>query len=192
LIRRGRGPTLSYIYVPDVDHASHHHGPNAPETAAAVARIEELVAQLHRELPSGTRIVVTADHGHISTPQDQETVIGPDHAVMELLTAPPSGDVRSIQFFVRARFRQEFATRFRELFGLNGFHLLSTEELIDTKLLGPGIPDDVVRARWGDFTAIARDHNSFEYVHQGARAKGFVGSHSGLSPDEMRVPLIVF
>ncbi|MFP4484769.1 MAG: alkaline phosphatase family protein [Spirochaetaceae bacterium] len=192
LVRRGKGPTLSYVYLPEVDHAAHHHGPDAAETEAAVAAIEKVVDELRCRLPPESRIIVTADHGHISTPRDKETVVGPDHELMTLLTAPPSGDVRSIQFFVKPHYRREFPERFRELLGTERFLLGSTDELIQTKMLGPGVPDDAVRSRWGDFTAIARNHNSFEFVPAGDRPKAFVGSHSGLSPEEMRVPLIVF
>lgn len=192
LVRSGRGPTLSYVYLPNVDHAAHHHGPRAPETLAAVAAVEKAVQDMRYGLPAGSRIVVTADHGHISTPWDKETVIGPDHSLMEVLSAPPSGDVRSIQFFVKSGYPREFPDRFHEALGAERFFLVSTDELIETKLLGPGVPEEAVRCRWGDFTAIARDHNSLEFVPSGSGPKAFVSSHSGLSPEEMRVPLIVF
>jgi hypothetical protein len=110
---------------------------------------------------------------------------------MRFLATPPSGDVRSVQFFVKSRYRRDFPSRLAETLGQERFFIVPTDELIDLKLLGPGVPSDRVRERWGDFTIIARGNNSFEYVPQGEQPKAFIGSHSGLSPEEMRVPLIL-
>jgi hypothetical protein len=191
LIRHGHGPTLTYVYLPDVDHAAHRYGPASEESAAAAQLIEDVVAQIRARVPAGTRIVVTADHGHTPTPTERETVIGPAHDLMQFLNAPPSGDVRSVQFFVKSRYRRDFPDRLADALGEEHFHIVSTDELIDMKLLGPGAPTDRVRERWGDFTIIGRDDNSFEYVPEGDKPKAFIGSHSGLSPEEMRVPLIL-
>jgi alkaline phosphatase D len=61
-------PHFITLYYSDVDHAGHEFGPDAPETKAAVLKVDALVGKLHAEL-SATKLpidlVVVSDHGMI-------------------------------------------------------------------------------------------------------------------------------
>jgi predicted AlkP superfamily pyrophosphatase or phosphodiesterase len=69
-------PRFATLYFDTVDTAGHEHGPDAPETNAAIAevdaRIGDLVAGL-AALGQPANIVITADHGM--------TAISPDRAI---------------------------------------------------------------------------------------------------------------
>jgi alkaline phosphatase D len=61
-------PHFITLYYSDVDHAGHSFGPDAPETKAAVARVDALVGTLHQKLlATGLPIdlVVVSDHGMV-------------------------------------------------------------------------------------------------------------------------------
>lgn len=61
-------PHFITLYYSDVDHAGHEFGPDAPETKAAVAKVDALVGKLHAELgATGLPIdlIVVSDHGMV-------------------------------------------------------------------------------------------------------------------------------
>ena len=63
-------PHFITLYYSDVDHAGHQYGPDAPETKAAVARVDGLVGKLHAALDATglpIDLVVVSDHGMAKT-----------------------------------------------------------------------------------------------------------------------------
>ncbi|MES2125095.1 MAG: ectonucleotide pyrophosphatase/phosphodiesterase [Gemmatimonadota bacterium] len=73
---RGEAPSLVTLYYSDVDHAGHTFGPMAPETDAAIARVDSMIGRLRSGLSAkglGERVnvIVVADHGMLATPRDQ-------------------------------------------------------------------------------------------------------------------------
>ena len=190
---RGRGgPSFSYVYAPHVDHAAHQRGPDSREARSAVVALDRLVERLAGELGDAARVVLTSDHGHLIVPAQERLMIRPADGLPDLLASPPSGDSRVIEFHVRSGEAERFAARFRERFG-ESFYLLSTAELEALELLGPQPLAACTRARLGDFTAIARGAAVLGY--QPARASRealqHVSHHAGLTPSELRVPLVV-
>ncbi len=191
-VRGGDGPSFSYVYAPHVDHAAHQHGPDSREARGAIATLDRLVERLAIELGDAARVVLTSDHGHLAVPAEERLLIRPRDGLPELLASPPAGDSRAIEFHVQAGEAERFVARFREHFG-ESFYLLSTAELEELELLGPRPLADCTRARLGDFMAIARGAAVLGY--QPARASRealqHVSHHAGLTPAEMRVPLVV-
>jgi predicted AlkP superfamily pyrophosphatase or phosphodiesterase len=63
-----RAPSLITVYFGDVDDAGHQFGPDAPETAAAIARVDSAVGAIvnglrQRGLEERVNLVVVSDHG---------------------------------------------------------------------------------------------------------------------------------
>jgi alkaline phosphatase D len=61
-------PHFITLYYSEVDHAGHVSGPDAPETKAAVAKLDALVGQLHAALDATglpIDLVVISDHGMV-------------------------------------------------------------------------------------------------------------------------------
>ena len=59
-------PHLITLYYSNVDHAGHEHGPESPETAAAVAHADQLMGELWAKLGQlglPVDLLVLADHG---------------------------------------------------------------------------------------------------------------------------------
>jgi len=209
LLRRARGPALVYAYLPVVDSVAHKYGPWSEETGAAVRSIEnaldEIVARAREATGGDVTVLLTADHGHTETPKDYSLVVEAGDSILEILAAPPSGDVRSIQLQRNNSggnngSANAWMEQVREY--LNGrieampqprprFSLVSSDELFELGLLGPVPVPDSVRANWGDATLIALDGLTLEYATPEARPKQYPGSHSGLTPAEMRVPLVL-
>jgi hypothetical protein len=179
------GATYTYFYIPHVDATEHDHGPHAREVRNAVLSVEAAVARIAAELRGRARIVVSADHGVLETPQDARHVVATSEDLPEL-RFPRTGEPRVPFFHVRDGQHERFAARFRERFGAS-FALLTIDEADDLRLFGPTPMTDVARARVGDFIAVGDGPDVIALAVE-ERMRGY---HAGLSPDEMRIPLIV-
>ena len=61
-------PHFITLYYSDVDHAGHEFGPDAPETKAAVAKVDALIGKLHKDLDATglpIDLIVVSDHGMV-------------------------------------------------------------------------------------------------------------------------------
>jgi predicted AlkP superfamily pyrophosphatase or phosphodiesterase len=61
-------PHFITLYYSDVDHAGHAFGPDAPETKAAVEKVDGLVGRLHEQLDATglpIDLIVVSDHGMV-------------------------------------------------------------------------------------------------------------------------------
>lgn len=85
-------PHLVMAYFSETDVAGHDHGPDSPELAAAVARVDALLGRLVRgvdALPHGDRVtyVLVSDHGMASYGRDDLVVLDtgrlPDVEIVE-------------------------------------------------------------------------------------------------------------
>jgi predicted AlkP superfamily pyrophosphatase or phosphodiesterase len=80
-------PAFATLYFDDVDTAGHQHGPAAPETRAAVERIDRAIGALVEGLERlglPVNLVVVADHGMSATSPDR---------VIEVESLVPSGAI---------------------------------------------------------------------------------------------------
>ena len=184
--RAARERRITYLYTVDVDYEAHEYGTNAPQTMGALERVDKAIERLAMHLPSSARLLLTADHGHLDGPTHE---ILPTHPLDEHLLHEPWGDAREMHFAVMPGRDEVFETDFREKYGEYAF-LLTVDEVESLELLGPGGIEDVTRRRLGTHMAISRGPDAFTYRSKSDSMK-FIGYHSGLTPDEMLVPLIV-
>lgn len=118
-----RRPHMITLYFSDVDSAGHSFGPDAPETEAAVHRVDALVGKLWQgiqELPIPVNLIVVSDHGMQTTSGTVDLaefadlskvrvvsegpvafIYAPDHATAEQVYASLKG--KSPQFDVYRR-----------------------------------------------------------------------------------------
>ena len=108
------------------------------------------------------------------------------------LQAAPSGDARVLYFDVRDGFREKVLGYLQERFGQR-FMVVTTDETESLGLLGPGPLPIQTRRRMWDFLAISRGTAVLEYRPDGkaGRIANGASHHSGLTPSEMRGPLMV-
>ncbi len=186
------GPTYTYLYVPDVDYAGHALGFSDARTLAAAAALERLLEGLAHRLAGRARIVVTADHGGLDADGERVHLLRTSDPLVRLLLREPSGDSRAVYFHVREGAEREFEDMFRDRFG-DRFFLLTTGEAEEMGLFGPGLLSDEVRARLGTFVALSCgvDVILYDWPSRSEDDHPFVGYHSGLTPAEMLIPLIV-
>lgn len=191
-IETADGPTFTYLYSPWIDGEVHWGGLQHHTVRAAVLDLERAMTEIVDRLGDRVRLVISADHGLLETPVAQRHWLKPGDPLLAGLQAPPSGDSRVMFLHVAIDERAAMRQRFRDRFG-DRFCVIEAEEAIELELFGPERPNEVVRRRLGDLIVISTGVDILEYVPGGSidRLMSIAAHHSGLSPAEMLVPLVV-
>ena len=190
-VTEARPKSYLFLYLPHVDTLSHEKGPTHPEVFKLVRLIDEQLDRLATSLGSDARMVITADHGQITVPLHKQHLLADGDPLLETLQHPPTAEGRFPIFHVSPDRREEFLEIFRERFS-QSFSLLALEEAEEAGLFGPGEIGANLRARFGDYVGVAKEVAIIGYLNSNEpEGKVTIGRHGGLSPDEMRVPLIV-
>lgn len=192
------GPTYTYWYSSRVDTLAHELGTTHERTTSAVRELDEQLAALAARLAdvgAPTRIVVIADHGHLDVPDTGRNMIAVDDPLLEFLRVHPSGDVRVVYFHLRDDADERTHTAFRAMFAARFPHwvLLTTDEVDSLRLMGPTALSAETRRRIGDYTAVSLGPEVMRFagVPGADRFLRQQSQHSGLSPHEMTIPLVI-
>ena len=192
-IAEADGPTYTYLYVPRIDSAAHEYGTRNRHVAAELAALDQQLERLAERLAGQrTRIVLSADHGHLDAPMAKRHLIDGGEELASTLRVAPSYDSRVMCFHLRDGAEQAFREAIERRLGEIVF-VLSVDEVEELELLGPGPLSPLTRERLGDFVAIARGADAIGYrpATGGREIMGNASHHSGLAPEEMRIPLII-
>ncbi|MGC9395216.1 MAG: alkaline phosphatase family protein [Anaerolineae bacterium] len=177
-----------------VDTLAHRHGPldesGDAETVSLALLMEEIF--LNRLAPAdrvGTLLLLTADHGQITTPPRSAILLDRHPALLDALFVPPLGESRVPFFYIRDGHYETVRQYVDEHFA-GQFIFLSQDEVIRSGLLGPGVPYAEVPHRLGDIVGIAVGNAHFARAAEVLKKKSMLGRHGGLTPQEMLVPLL--
>ena len=188
---RSRSRSYTFLYLPQVDSLSHEKGPTHTEVVQLTLYIDNELNRLAQTLKDDSRLVITADHGQIAVPMEKRYLLSDGDPILEILDHPPTSEGRFPQFHVSRHRREEFVGTFLERFS-ESFSLLPLEEAENEGLFGPGELDSNLRPRFGNFVGIAKEDAILGYLRPGeSLAETHIGRHGGLSPEEIRVPLII-
>ena len=190
-VRTASGPTYTHLYLPEIDSICHKLGVDHPEVVPSVMEIDRELSRLAGELTGRARTVLSADHGLIDVPREQQTLLFTGDPLLELLEVPPTGDARMPIFHLRRGSRGRFVEQFSGRFGERMF-LIETDEAEQLELFGPGRFGDAARRHFGDFIAFPQGPATLAF-HPPNKPLGhlFLAVHGGLSPQEMWVPVCV-
>lgn len=191
-VEEADGPTFTYLYFPQFDAAAHDRGVRSVEAHGALSAIDEGLRDLVARFDGRVRTVVTSDHGHAFVPEEQRHRLRSGDALASMLRDLPSGDMRAPSFHVRPEYLEAFADGFRSRFG-HAFVLLTPDEVEELQLLGPGPLAEETRLRLGDYLGVSLGIDVFGYVTADGnrRALQQPSHHSGLTPVDMQIPLIL-
>ena len=178
-------PSFAYVYINDVDDASHRDGIGSPRFHAAMAKAAELITKLLENLPLGTRLWITADHGMIN--RDDFCVLGKDNDLLqnvELL----GGEPRVRYLYVRNGALAETKSQWEEFFG-EKVQVLTREESVNQGFFGPSVSEknlerigDLIVIANGEFILVEPDREEFQLA--------MVGHHGGVTEPEIAIPLL--
>lgn len=177
-----------WIYWGEVDHYSHFYGPDDERVAAEFAAFSN---SLERDFlkPMGSRkrgdtlLMLTADHGMISTPQRPELDLRA-HPELDDCLHILTGENRIMYLYIRPGYVEKVEAYFANQLG-GKFDLLTPTQALESGIFGPGSYHPRLHQRIGDRIAIARGNN---YLWWGNKENHLRGRHGGLTADEMLVP----
>ena len=183
-------PSFVYLYLNDLDVAGHSDGVGSEKWIAALSMIDAMYASLVKELPSKTRIWLTADHGMVSA--TKKIIIGLDNPLAEGISVI-AGEPRARHLYLdpsrdSKAARDEVAMQWRE-FLKEDAQVFTREEAIEAQLFGSQISQESFD-RMGEVIAIAQ--GGVVLIEQSREGKegAMVGHHGGNSEIESQVPLL--
>lgn len=191
-LAKAQTPSVTYLYMPQVDSAAHEYGSTHSITLNAARKANELLERLADALPHNARLVMTADHGHLDAPKGRANALPASHEIFNLCERKPSGDSRVMYATVRDENRQAFQQAVGEYLG-SDFLTLDVEQVEAMNLLGQGPLSDETRRRIGNMLVLSTSDATLDFRKAlGEESKKQLYSHhSGLTPAEMRIPLVI-
>ncbi len=190
VIERTANKSFTYVYWTDVDSSAHSYGENHPYTRAAVLQAAALVEALGTTLDGKARFIVTADHGHLDSPEHAWTTLTPSAPLSQHLTCVPAGEPRTLFFHVKPGSGESFQDLFDAGLG-DRFTLMPSRDAIEMGLFGPtSFISDAARDRMGDFFALSRGRWCI-YASDSEEGVTLQSMHGGITTAESLVPLIV-
>ncbi len=189
-ISRARAKSLIYVYFADVDHDAHTFGEFHPNTRDAVLKANELVEAVGNAVEGEARLVATADHGHVDSPDGVWETLTPSDAISESLACVPAGEPRAMYFHCKPDAREGFPDIFNQRFG-DRFTLMRSEIAVALGIFGdPTLVSDAARARLGDYFALSKGRWCI-YPSHGSDAPTIKSMHGGITKAETVVPVII-
>lgn len=180
-------PSLTYVYDGDLDWTGHRYGVDSPQWRSQLTAVDGFAEQLRAALPSGTSLVVVADHGMVDCPAEARVDIDAVDGLRDGVQLV-GGEARFRHLYCRSGAVPDVIAAWRELLGARG-EVLTRADAAGRGWFGevsgehgPRIGDVVVAAR-GDLAVVSSADFPYE-------AK-LVGLHGSLTPREMRIPLLV-
>ena len=181
-------PSFVYLYVNDLDTAGHSDGVGSDKWIAALSMIDQMVSQLMKEVPKGTRIWVTSDHGMINV--DEKIVIGQDNPLMQGVNVV-AGEPRARHIYLESDSpvaRAETASLWQEYLQDKAM-VLTREQAIANHLFGADVSPDAFD-RMGEVIAIARGGVVLLDAERAEKEGAMVGHHGADSEIESQVGLL--
>ena len=184
---RGRGTDLVYLYWGDVDKIGHQQGWGSTAWGEAVELADAELARLARQLPAGTLLLVTADHGMVDLEADSRIDVArtPELARDVELVA---GEPRACHVHTAPGRAEQVAERWRDVLEDTAWVLLREE----AQALGIfGSLSERHRPTVGDVVVAARGTRAVvDSRTQTAASMSLIGVHGSLTPQELEIPLL--
>ena len=178
--------SFAYVYMNDVDDASHREGFGSEKFYVAMRKAAELITKLIENLPEGTRLWITADHGMIN--RSDYCVLGKGNNLLQNVDLL-GGEPRVRYLYIREGAVLETKAQWQEYFG-NQVTLLTRDEALNNGLFGPKVTD-TNQQRVGDLIAIANGELILVEQEREELQLSMVGHHGGVTPAELEIPLLI-
>ena len=181
-------PSFVYLYVNDLDTAGHSDGVGSEKWIAALTMIDQMLSQLMKEVPKGTRIWVTSDHGMINV--EEKIIIGQDNPLLQGVSVI-AGEPRARHVYLETdspSARTETASLWQQYLQDKAL-VLTRENAISSNLFGTEVTPDAYD-RMGEIIAIARGGVVLLDADRADKEGAMVGHHGSDSDIESQVGLL--
>ena len=178
--------SFAYVYINDVDDASHREGLGSEKFHSAMARAAELVTKLVENLPKGSRIWITTDHGMIN--RSDFCVLGKENDLLQNVSLL-GGEPRVRYLYLRPGSIEDTRSQWQDYLG-DKITIYSREEAINRELFGPDVEERNIE-RIGDLIVIANHNFILVEPDREELQLAMVGHHGGVTAAETEIPLLM-
>lgn len=183
-------PSFVYLYMNDLDVAGHNDGVGSEKWLAALTMIDVMFANLIKEMPQGTRIWLTSDHGMINV--GEKIIIGKDNPLLENI-ATIAGEPRARHLYLNpdhdsAAARNDVARVWREFLG-DRVGVFTREQAVENNLFGELVSADSLD-RMGEVIAVAKGAVVLIDPVRIDKEGSMIGHHGSDSEIETQVALL--
>jgi predicted AlkP superfamily pyrophosphatase or phosphodiesterase len=179
-------PSFVYTYLNTLDSAGHSDGVGSDKWLTALAQVAEFITKVKQEVPKGTRIWITSDHGMVNS--TEQVILGQDNKLLENVTLI-GGEPRARHIYINEGAISETISLWQEFFGSKA-KILSKDIAIKDGLFGPVVTEDSTE-RMGDLIAIANNDLILVDPSRVREESSMVGHHGGVTDIEIEIPLLL-
>lgn len=184
-----KAPAFTYVYINELDVAGHSDGVGSEKWLGTLAYVDKVIRSLLENLPSGTRLWVTADHGMVNAVE--KIVIGKDNLLLQgvalIAGEPRARHIYLAEDLLNGEGPNEIAHVWRESLS-SRVTVYTRAEALRNGLFGATVSLDS-QERMGDLIAIANDDVVLIDPAREILESAMVGHHGGLTDSERLVPL---
>ncbi len=193
-LTRPRPPPLIYAYWDELDTVHHLHGPATPLYRFEFERIAHMVDFVARSVGPVARTttwIATGDHGQLPSLKDRQIYVDTFPDLLAEMARPMAGDRRGAYFAAHAG-REEALRAALDAHLPAGSRIVGMGEALSAGLFGPPPWHPEIRSRLGDWLALVPPTYGIVHRLPGSTPprRYLAGSHGGLNPRELLVPLV--
>lgn len=185
---------LMYFYWGELDKAGHRHGTGSQRWENELEELDSAVKRLSLQLPAGTLLLLTADHGMVDVPEQARIDFAAEPALVEGVRHT-GGEPRMLHLYLHAgssgpdeAARDRLVDAWHHAYGSKAW-VLTREEAVSGGYFGSVRPE--VLPRIGDVLVAAREQIAFFDTRRvRPAALEVVGQHGSLTKAEREVPLL--
>lgn len=182
-LTKSKDKVYVYAYYNEPDHVLHKYGVGSSKMKKYLKRIDKEFKKSCKHLKD-TTVIMIADHGHINV--DYVNLVDYPN-IIKMMEGNISIDDRATSFRVKKEYKKQFPYELKKVLK-DDFIIMSKNDIIDNKLYGDGLENKYFRDGLGDYFALGVSNKAIRYDDSTNHHKS---AHSGLTEDEMIVPLVV-
>lgn len=181
--------SLVYTYYSELDGMGHRHGVDSDAWRGQLMRVDRLAQRLAEQLPPRSVLYVTADHGMIDIPFDEESRIDFDEDwELGAGVAQLGGEGRARHVYAVPGAAADVHAVWSEVLG-DRMWVASREEAVAAGWFGPDLEPRVL-GRIGDVVAAAHADIAIVAHRTEPNESRMTGLHGSMTPVEQLVPLL--
>lgn len=180
-----KGKAYVYCYLPDYDTACHEQGPDAIIPNLLLSYINNQFARLGLTRARKALLIVSADHGSITT-NPAKLIRYQKYPKLYSALKAVSGEAR-INYLHCKKGKQEFVQNYVRKNLAKYCDIVSSQKALESGLFGKGEVNPLVRERMGDFIVFCKKNKTMLDFYT-----PLIGHHGGTTKIEMQVPLILY
>jgi predicted AlkP superfamily pyrophosphatase or phosphodiesterase len=185
----GSERTFCYAYHGDLDLLGHVYGVGSLPWRLQLRHVDRLAATIAEGLPPGVQLVVIADHGMVTVPEEGRLDFDTEPALqagVRLL----GGDPRARYVYTEPGATADVLASWRSVIGDRAW-ILTRDEAIEAGWFG-GVVKQRIRDRIGDIIIAARTEFAVIRSQATPRLSQLVGHHGSVTDAEQLVPLLCY